>query len=118
MASKQVTETTIAKFIAKLLEALSKKYGGDATLNEARVIAHCYLSHSLGKTTSITHISSSLGMPTSTAHRAVTNLIKNGWLRDERDPEDGRRRVIQLTNQAVDKGLWQAGIQWVEEYSE
>ena len=118
MSNKVITEKTIAQFIDTLLEQLGGKYGGEATLNEARVIACCYLTHSLGQSGSITSISKGLGIPTSTAHRAVTNLIDKGWLQDRQDPQDGRRRIIELTEKAIDGGLWQAGIHWLEDYAE
>ena len=118
MSKKVVTEKTIARFIDSLLEQLAGKYGGEATLNEARVIAYCYLTHSIGETASITSISTALDIPTSTSHRAVTNLIDKGWLRDRQDPKDGRRRIIELTEKAIGGGLWQAGIHWLEDYAE
>ena len=115
----QVTERTIAKFISALYAKQAEKYGGDTTINQLRTMAQCYLIHTeTGEGTSITELSDILEMPTSTVHRSVTELIQKGWLRDSPHPTDGRRRIVELSEQGVSGGLWAQGIEWIREYSE
>lgn len=116
--AKQITEKTISKFIELLMGEAAKKYGGETTINEYRVAANCYLRYVLGQTTSISELSSVLDIPTSTTHRSVTNLISKGWLTDQPDPKDGRRRIIELTDKAISGGLWNKAINWLDEYAE
>lgn len=96
----------ISDFIDWLYDQQAEKYGGDTTLNELRVVAHCYKAHTDGAATSLTKISQNLDMPTSTVHRAVVSLINKGWLYDRPHAEDGRKKLIGLSEQAIRGGLW------------
>ena len=119
MRNGEITPLTIAHFISELYARQAQKYGGETSLNELRTIAHCYLVYSKGEDgTSVTELSRELGIPTSTTHRAVTQLIEKGWLTDSPHPEDRRRRVVRLSEQGVSGGLWQEAIAWLDRYSE
>ena len=114
-----ITERTIARFIVELFKKMNDKYGGETSVNELRVVAQCYYLYSEGnRGTSVTELSETLGIPISTAHRAVSQLIHKGWLKDSPHPEDGRKRVVELSEQGVAGGLWSQGIEWLKLYSE
>ena len=96
MAKKQVhlTPEAVVQFAKNGLKTLSDKYGGDCTLNEARVMVQIIQCHLAGRTCSVTALHRATGIPIPTVSRAVANLQREGWLADQRDPNDGRRRVI------------------------
>ncbi|MEM7543452.1 MAG: MarR family transcriptional regulator [Pseudomonadota bacterium] len=114
----KITRKTISDFITTLYAVQADKYGGETTLNELRVVAECYRAHAYGHIISVSTLANSLQIPMSTAHRAVTNLIAKGWIHDRRDPEDGRRRVIELTEKGLQTNLWETGAHWIEAFSE
>lgn len=113
----KLTHATIASFFDWFYLKQAQKYGGDTSLNELRVMARCYKAYSSAEQVSITMLSKSLDIPTSTVHRAVTSLIDKGWLVDRRHPDDGRRRIIELSKQGVSGGLWDAAIEFLEQSS-
>ena len=114
----KITDRTISDFITSLYAVQAEKYGGETTLNELRVIAHCYRAHAYKERVSVSLLAKSLNIPMSTVHRAVTNLIAKGWISDHKDPFDGRKRVIELTSRALETNLWETGAKWIEKYSE
>ncbi len=82
-------------------------------------MAQCYFFYTENdRGTSITELSRTLGIPTSTVHRSVSRLIDKGWLKDSPHPTDGRRRVVELSDQGISGGLWAEGIEWIERFSE
>jgi hypothetical protein len=65
----------MAEWIAVLFDHIIEKYGGETTLNEFRVMNQITL----------------------TISRVVTRLVERGYLREETDQWDRRRRQIYLT---------------------
>lgn len=108
----------VIEFARNGLKILSEKYGGDCTLNEARVmvqIIHCHLD---GRTCSVTGLHKATGIPIPTVSRAVANLQSEGWLSERQDPSDGRKRIISFgprSEETTPDDIEQS-VQWVKEF--
>ena len=108
----------VVEFARNGLQILSGKYGGDCTLNEARVmvqIIHCHLG---GRTCSVTALHKVTGIPIPTVSRAVANLQHEGWLSERQDPSDGRKRVISFgprSNETTPDDI-ERSVQWVRDF--
>jgi len=108
----------VVEFARNGLKILSEKYGGDCTLNEARVmvqIIHCHLK---ARTCSVTGLHKATGIPIPTVSRAVANLQREGWLSERRDPTDGRKRVISFgprSNETTPDDI-ERSVQWIRDY--
>jgi DNA-binding MarR family transcriptional regulator len=94
--SRKVTSTAIAEMNRRLLRHFAEKYGGDCTLNELRVLNQILISSLKGKTCCVTAIHVATGIPIPTVSRAVANLQNDGWLSEQPDPNDGRKRLISM----------------------
>ncbi len=116
--AEQITKELVADLFVMLYTKQAAKYGGETTLNELRVIAACYQAFTHERSASITTLSEELNIPTSTVHRAVTNLMSKGWIVDKPDLSDGRKRIISLSEQGVSGGLWRVIADWIEGYPE
>ena len=86
MSSKMndLMSQAVIEFARNGLKILSGKYGGDCTLNEARVmvqIIHCHLD---GRTCSVTGLHKATGIPIPTVSRAVANLQSEGWFLNDK----------------------------------
>ena len=108
----------VVEFARNGLKILSEKYGGDCTLNEARVmvqIIHCHLD---GRTCSVTGLHKATGIPIPTVSRAVANLQREGWLSERQDPSDGRKRIISFgpRSEATTPDDIEQSVQWVKEF--
>jgi len=108
----------VVEFARNGLRTLSNKYGGDCTLNEARVmvqIIHCHLD---GRTCSVTGLHKATGIPIPTVSRSVANLQREGWLSDCRDPNDGRKRNISFGPRSLEStpGDLQESVQWIKDF--
>ena len=112
-----ITEKTIAEFSRRLLERVAKKYGGDCTVNELRVMnaAYCF-SYNENQCTP-TLLAQATGIPKSTVSRSLASLIEKGWLTDEQDPEDRRRRIIRLSERCLQSQPTDFGdsVGWLQE---
>jgi DNA-binding MarR family transcriptional regulator len=86
----------VVELSRKLLGELAEKYGGDCTLNELRVINQVVSCSVSGRTCCVTDLHKVTGIPVPTVSRAVANLQNDGWLSDQPDPTDGRKRIISL----------------------
>ena len=109
-----VTVQAVIEFNRNMLKDLASYYGGRCTLNELRVMNQAILCSHLGRTCSVTALHKATGIPIPTVSRAVTNLQKDRWLSDRRDPTDGRKRIISLGPRSV-SGTWKAidkKVQW------
>ncbi len=112
----KITEKTIAEFSRHLFERVARKYGGDCTINELRVMnAAAWYSHNDGQCTP-TLLAQSTGIPKSTVSRSLASLIDKGWLTDEQDPEDRRRRIIRLSEKSLqsDTADFNDAVGWLE----
>ena len=88
----------MAEWIAVLFDHLIHKYGGETTLNEFQVmnqITICYLQGSSPCT--FPCLVSKTPVKRSTISRAVSRLVQRGYIREEIDPRDRRRRLIYVT---------------------
>jgi DNA-binding MarR family transcriptional regulator len=108
----------VVEFARNGLKILSEKYGGDCTLNEARVmiqIIHCHLE---GRTCSVTGLHKATGIPIPTVSRAVANLQREGWLSECQDPTDGRKRIISFgprSNETTPDDI-ERSVQWIRDF--
>jgi len=115
-----VTAQAVVAFARNGLEILADKYGGDCTLNEVRVMIQIIRCHLEGRTCYVTALHKATGIPLPTVSRAVANLQSDGWLSEQRDLTDGRRRMItfgprSLRNTPNDI---ERSIQWINEFRE
>ena len=88
----------MAEWVAVLFDQIIHKYGGTTSLNEFRVmnqITICYLRGSSPCT--LPYLVSKTPVKRSTISRVVTRLVQRGYIREEIDPQDRRKRQIYLT---------------------
>ena len=99
---------------------MAEKYGGETTLNEARVINQVIHCHLKGQCCSVTALHKVTGIPVPTVSRAVANLLDDGWLSERRDPSDGRKRVITLGPRSLNRTPddIDRGIGWINDFLE
>ena len=122
MANKphDVTSEAVVDFTRNLYVFLAKKFGGDTTLNELRVMNQIILCHFKGRCCSVTALHNVTGIPIPTVSRVVAHLQYNGYLSDRRDPDDGRKRIISLDSRAVAQMGVEIDemIQWANDFRE
>ena len=113
-----VTPQVVVEFARNGLEILAEKYGGDCTLNEARVMIQIIRCQLEGRTCSVTALHKVTGISMPTVSRAVTNLRINGWLSEHRDPTDGRRRLISFGPRSLQKTPddIERSIRWINDF--
>ena len=97
MTNQSLAAAELANFIAAYLQMVAKKYHGETTLNELRVMNKMVALEFSGASSTVTQLSSELGIPKSTVSRSVTHLRNKGWLNETLDPDDRRRRVLLLS---------------------
>ena len=115
-----VTAQAVVEFARNGLKILAEKYGGDCTLNEARVMIQIIRCHLEGRTCSVTALHKATGIPIPTVSRAVANLQSDGWLSEQRHPTDGRRRVISFGRRSLKKTPddIERSIRWINNFRE
>ncbi|MEM6514212.1 MAG: MarR family transcriptional regulator [Pseudomonadota bacterium] len=113
----KITEKTIAEFSRHLFERVAKKYGGDCTINELRVMNAAYWYSFNDNLCTPTLLAQTTGIPKSTVSRSLASLIDKGWLTDEQDPEDRRRRIIRLSEKSAKSRStdFSDAVGWLEE---
>ncbi len=84
------------EFSQMLFRSVAEKYGGDTTLNELRVMNQIVVCHLKDGTCNVTALHKLTGIPIPTVSRSVAHLQSEGWLSEQRDPNDGRKRIISL----------------------
>jgi DNA-binding MarR family transcriptional regulator len=88
----------MAEWIAVLFDHIIEKYGGETTLNEFRVMNQITLCYLRGiSPCSFSCLAANTPVKRSTISRVVTRLVERGYLREETDQWDRRRRQIYLT---------------------
>jgi len=92
----EVMAQVVVEFSRILLRELAEKYGGDCTLNELRVMNQIIRCSLEGRTCAVTALHNITGIPTPTVSRSVAHLRSEGWLSEQPDPDDGRKRIISL----------------------
>ena len=115
--SHEVDAQTVVELSRKLLRELAEKYGGDCTLNELRVINQAVSCCLAGRTCSVTALHKVTGIPVPTVSRAVANLQNDGWLSEQQDPADGRKRIISLGPRSLERTLSEVD-EWVKRVDE
>jgi len=115
-----VTAKAVLEFTRNGLKTLAEKYGGDSTLNEVRVMVQIIRCHLEERTCTVTALHKVTGIPIPTVSRAVANLQSEGWLSEQRDPNDGRKRLITFGPRSLEQtptDLMEA-IQWFNDFRE
>jgi DNA-binding MarR family transcriptional regulator len=79
-------------------------YKGIYSVKELRVMHMVFRSWRRNQTCTVTQIANETGISKTTVSRAVTTLMTNGLLKEQPDPEDGRRRHL-LPTEAGQKTL-------------
>lgn len=74
-------------------------YKGIYSVKELRVMHMVFRYWRRGKACTVTQIANETGISKTTVSRAVTTLMTNRLLREQHDPEDGRRRLLLPTEQ-------------------
>lgn len=107
-----VTAPAVVEFVRNLFNTLARKYGSDCTLNELRIMNQIIRCSLMGWTCSVTALHKATGISIPSVSRAVTKFQKNGWLSDNRDPANGRKRIVSLgprslkeTRDDIDKSI-------------
>ena len=115
-----VTAQAVVEFARNGLKILAEKYGGDCTLNEARVMIQIIRCHLEGRTCSVTALHKVTGITIPTVSRSVAQLRSNGWLSAQPDPDDGRRHIISLGPRSLQNTCddIDGAIRWINDFRE
>ncbi len=108
----------VIEFARNGLTILAEKYGGDCTLNEVRVMIQIIRCQLEGRTCSVTALHKVTGIPMPTVSRAVGNLQRDGWLSEQQDPNDGRKRLLSFGPRSIETtpGDIERSIQWINDF--
>ena len=93
----------IVDYNAAYLDMITRKYGGDSTLNEIRVMNFILRANLSGRDVGVSCVARALDMPKSTVSRAALKFRDGGWLQEVASQADGRRRHLKLTAKIVDR---------------
>lgn len=93
-----------------VIESFCQCLPGTTTLNELRIIAEIVTKTALGEEISVTSLSKTLGMPLSTISTHVTDMISKGWIGEEINPEDRRKRFLTMSGPGRDDVLREFGV--------
>lgn len=77
----------------------------DCTLSQATILVSALLARFRGRQHTVTSLAEELGKSRSTVQRTIDFWVERGSLRLEPDPDDGRRRRIETTQQGRDR-VW------------
>jgi DNA-binding MarR family transcriptional regulator len=109
MANVRHSEVSLADKCA-VIESFCQCLPGTTTLNELRIIAEIVTKTALGEEIGVTSLSKSLGMPLSTISTHVTDMISKGWIGEEINPEDRRKRFLTMSVPGRDDVLREFGV--------
>ncbi len=98
--SLTLSEKSVTQVACLLLERMANKFGGDCTLNELRVMNAVSVHSFSDGACSPTMLSRDTGIPKSTVSRSLASLVSKGWLIEQKDTKDRRRRIIELSDTA------------------
>lgn len=87
----------MAAYNSAYLAMLHRKFGGESTINELRVMNAVFCAAIAGHDIGVTQVSRALTIPKSTVSRAVLKLRRAGWISEVPSPNDGRRRLLCVT---------------------
>jgi len=115
-----VTAKVVIEFTRVLFGALAEKYGGGSTLNELRVMNQLIRCSLKGRHCTVTGIHKATGIPIPTVSRSVAHLQGEGWLSEQDDPDDGRKRLICLGPRSLELASDDINefAQWFNDYRE
>lgn len=115
---QEILAKAVVEFARNGLKIISDKYGGDCTINEARVMVQIIRCHLEGDTCSVTTLHRMTGIPLPTVSRAVANLQREGWVADDPDPTDGRKRIISFGPRSLEStpGDLNVSVQWMRDF--
>ena len=87
----------LKQFVSDYLRMVGDNYGGEITVNQIRVL-HFVSCHLLEGNPFATHsaICKGLGLPAATVTRAIGTFFAKGVLKEDLDPDHGRRRRIRF----------------------
>ena len=113
-----VTAQVVIEFTRNVFKTVAEKYGGDCTLNEVRVMNQIIRCHLKGRYCTVTALHKVTGISIPTVSRSVIHLQAEGWLSAQRDPDDGRKRIISLSPRSLEKtgGDISEAIQWINDF--
>ncbi len=80
------------------IESTARSGKGIYSVKELRVMHMVFRSWRQGQPCTVTQIANETGISKTTVSRAVTTLMTNGLLKEQPDPEDGRRRHLLPTD--------------------
>ncbi len=84
--------------VLEMLSKMARHIAGDYTLNQIRILQYAHLCWRYrGAPTTHADICRELDLPSATVSRAIGRFIEEGILREELDPADGRRRLVNGT---------------------
>jgi len=85
------------EFVYQSLNIISQYNAGDTTLNQMRVAQYIsWQSDYLGHAATHQEICGALDIPAPTVTRAIAKFITLGWMTEEVDPGDGRKRITTI----------------------
>jgi DNA-binding IclR family transcriptional regulator len=96
--------TNLIKFASLLFNRMSSKYGGTTTLNELVVLNDAFVCQANGKPIRVVDTAQYLDMPKSTVSRILTGMRAKGFVTEQVDSGDRRRRNFKLTEAYLNRG--------------
>ena len=113
-----VTAQVVIEFTRNVFKTVAEKYGGDCTLNEVRIMNQIIRCHLKGRDCTVTALHKVTGISIPTVSRSVIHLQAEGWLSAQRDPDDGRKRIISLSPRSLEKtgDDINEAIQWINDF--
>ena len=94
----------------------TKGYKGIYSVKELRVMHMVFRNWRRQVPCTVTLLANETGINKTTVSRAVTSMMTNGLLKEEQDPEDGRRRLLVPTKEGI-RNL-QAVNEWLASWAE
>jgi DNA-binding MarR family transcriptional regulator len=115
-----LTAQAVVEFSRTMFKTLSDRFGGEITLNELRVITQVVRCHLAGRTCGVTALHRVTGIPIPTVSRSVAHLQSEGWLSEQPDPSDGRKRIIFIGPRSMKLAHddINVGIRWINDFRE
>ena len=79
----------------EILKLLALHFNGETTINQMRIGHYIGLKSLYERSpTSNKDISNALDIPRSTVSRIIADYVEKGWVVEQPDPEDGRRKHL------------------------
>lgn len=94
----------VVELAQRLFNLMRKKYGGGTTLNELAILNYVFVCRVSGDAVTATGAAEFLNMPLTTALRALHKMLENGFLKESRDPSDGRVIIYRMSDNYSSQG--------------